>query len=97
MDALSSELQDFLIRLGRNPDTVSHKVEHYMRHILQLLQHDEEEILRQYYGLFGSGVKTLDDIAYERGVSAERMQTIITASLRRLAVTPEWQMVKQLV
>lgn len=96
MDSLSVELQDFLILLGRNPKAVSHKVEHYIKHILQLLPCDEEKILVQYYGLFGSDVKTLDYIAHEHGISAERLQTVIATSLRRLAVTPEWQMVKQL-
>ena len=47
MDALSQELQDFLIRLGRNPGCVSEKVEHYVRHIMHLVYADDEDMLQQ--------------------------------------------------
>ena len=41
MDALSQELQDFLIRLGKEPGCVSEKVEHYIKHIMHLVYADE--------------------------------------------------------
>lgn len=97
MDALSQELQDFLIRLGREPGCVSEKVEHYIRHIMHLVYADDEDMLQQYYGLFGNSVKPLDDIAGERRVNRETMLKIIEANLRKMAVSPEWQMVKQLI
>ena len=97
MDALSQELQDFLIRLGQNPGCVSEKVEHYVKHIMHLVYADDEDMLQQYYGLFGNDVKPLGDIARERRVSTDTMQRIIEADLRKMAVSPEWQMVKQLV
>ena len=62
MDALSQELQDFLIRLGKEPGCVSEKVEHYIKHIMHLVYADEEDMLQQYYGLFGNDVKPLEDI-----------------------------------
>ena len=97
MDALSQELQDFLIRLGREPGCVSEKVEHYIRHIMHLVYADDEDMLQQYYGLFGNSVKPLDDIAGERRVSRETMLKIIEANLRKMAFSPEWQMVKKLI
>lgn len=97
MDILSQELQDFLIRLGKEPDCVSEKVEHYIKHIMHLVYADEEDMLQQYYGLFGNDVKQLEDIAKERHVSNETMLKIIEANLRKMAVSPEWQMVKQLI
>lgn len=97
MDALSSELQTFLIRLGKEPGCVSEKTEHYIKHILHLLYSDEERILTEYYGLFGNSVSTLEDIACERNISTGQLNKIIETSLRKLAVSPEWQMVKQLV
>ena len=97
MDILSQELQDFLIRLGKEPDCVSEKVEHYIKHIMHLVYADEEDMLQQYYGLFGNDVKPLEDIAKERHVSNETMLKIIEANLRKMAVSPEWQMVKQLI
>lgn len=97
MDALSEELQDFLIRLGKEPQCVSEKVEHYIKHIMHLVYADDEDMLQQYYGLFGSDMMPLEDIARERHVSNETMLKIIEANLRKMAVSPEWQMVKQLI
>ena len=62
MDALSQELQDFLIRLGKEPGCVSEKVEHYIKHIMHLVYADEEDMLQQYYGLFGKDVKPLEEV-----------------------------------
>jgi len=95
MDALSSELQDFLIRLGKDPESVSHKMEHYTEHLLRLLHSDEEELLKEYYGLFGHDVRPLDFLASKRGISPDRLATIIEMCLRRIAVTPEWQMIRK--
>ena len=97
MDALSEELQDFLIRLGTEPQCVSEKVGHYIKHIMHLVYADDEDMLQQYYGLFGNDVMPLEDIARERHVSNETMLKIIEANLRKMAVSPEWQMVKQLI
>lgn len=95
MDALSSDMQEFLIRLGSKPDSVSHKMEHNIGHLLRLLPCDEEDILKQYYGLFGHDVLPLDHIAARRGMSPDETLGIIESCLRRLAVTPEWQMIRQ--
>lgn len=97
MDSLSQELQDFLIRLGQQPDCVSKKVEHYVKHIMHLVNANEEDMLQQYYGLFGNSVKPLDDIAKEHKVSNDTLLKIIEANLRKMAVSPEWQLVKQLI
>ena len=97
MDTLSQELQDFLIRLGKEPGCVSEKVEHYIKHIMHLVYADDEDMLKQYYGLFGNDVKPLEDIAKERRVSSGTMLKIIEANLRKMAVSPEWQMVKLLI
>ena len=97
MDALSEELQDFLIRLGKEPQCVSEKVEHYIKHIMHLVYADDEDMLQQYYGLFGNDVMPLEDIARERHVSNETMLKIIEANLRKMAVSKEWQMVKQII
>lgn len=97
MDSLSTELQDFLIRLGQHPETVSEKMEHYVKHLLRLLYPDEERILTDYYGLFGNSVRRAEDLADERGLSLSQLTAIITACLRKLAVTPEWQMIKAFI
>lgn len=97
MDSLSSELQTFLIRLGKEPDCVSERMEHYIKHLLYLLQTDEERILTEYYGLFGHNVKSLEDLASERQLSPAMLEQVIETCLRRIAITPEWQMIKQTI
>ena len=72
-------------------------MEHYIKHIMHLVYADDEDMLQQYYGLFGNDVMPLEDIARERHVSNETMLKIIEANLRKMAVSPEWQMVKQLI
>lgn len=96
-DSLSAELQSFLIRLGKEPSCVSEKVGHYVKHILHLLPPDDERLLIDYYGLFGNAVVAAEDLAHERHLSMPQFMEIIQHSLRRLAVTPEWQMIKQLI
>lgn len=97
MDSLSEELQNYLIRLGKGTDVVSERIEHYTKHLLHLLPNDTEEVFKQYYGLFDTEVVLLEDLAYHRHISKEMMLTVIEKGLRQLAVTPEWQMMKQLI
>lgn len=96
MDILSSELRDFLIRLGENPACASEKVEHYMKHILHLLSVDDEQVIVSCYGLFGNSKVPAETLAGERNIDVAELEHAIERNLRKLAVTPEWQMVKQL-
>lgn len=66
-----------------------------MQHLLQLLSLPEENILKLYYGLYGNSVRSLSDIAGMCGVTEEQMQQVIERCLRRIAVTPEWQSIKE--
>lgn len=95
MDKLSNELHDFLVVLGKNPQCVSEKVEHYMKHILHLLDVKDETLLVRYYGLFGNQKVAPEDLAHDFGISVEALQGVVELSLRKMAVTPEWQMIKQ--
>ena len=97
MNVLATELQSFLIRLGKEPDCVSHKVGHYIEHILHLLSADDEEALKSYFGLFGNAQLSIYDIAKKRGEAAEETMENIDRNLHRLAVTPEWQTIKQFI
>lgn len=97
MDTLSEELQNFLIRLGKEPNCVSEKVEHYIKHLIRLLPVNDEKAMKDYYGLFGCPVKPLCDVAHERKVSEDIMLKIMENNLRKIAVTPEWQMIKQII
>lgn len=97
MDVLSAELENFLIGLGKEPSCVSEKVEHYVKHILHLLSVPDEQAVIAYYGLFESQVHPLNYLAHQRGITPDEMNINIENCLRKLAVTPEWQMIKQLI
>lgn len=97
MDALSSELQSFLIHLGKEPNCVSENMEHYVKHLLHLLHTDDEQMLIKMYGLFGTPVSSLEYLAHERNFSHEQLRQTIETCLRKIAITPEWQMIKQLI
>ncbi|MBQ9260527.1 MAG: hypothetical protein IJ185_00255 [Prevotella sp.] len=51
--------------------------------------------MTHYYGLFGSVRKSLQEIAAELELSQEDAMERIDQCVRKLAVTPEWQMMKQ--
>ncbi len=95
MDALSASLNTFLVRLGMNPETVPHETVHYMEHLLRLLDAADEQALTDYYGLFGAKRRSLGEIAQSRSLSPEDMMALIDNCVRRLAVTPEWQVIRE--
>ena len=94
MDNLSRQLQSLLVSMGYMPDSVPHEVAHGIEHLLHLLKMEDEEALTRYYGLFGEQRLSLDEIARQRGLCPEDMMASIDASIRRIAVTPEWEMIK---
>ena len=96
MDALIRSLHSFLVRIGLNPMSISPQTEHYLEHLLFLLPPEDEEAVTHYYGLFGCERESLQDIAKELGVSQEDAMARIDQCIRRLAVTPEWQMIRQI-
>jgi DNA-directed RNA polymerase sigma subunit (sigma70/sigma32) len=96
-DNLTKELHSYLVRVGINPTSVTPQMEHYLEHLLYLLPPEEEEAVTHYYGLFGSERKSLQEIAKELGMSQEDAMARIDQCVRKLAVTPEWQMLKQTI
>jgi DNA-directed RNA polymerase specialized sigma24 family protein len=95
MDALTRSLHSFLVRIGLNPMSISPQTEHYLEHLLYLLPPEDEEAVIHYYGLFGCERESLQDIAKELGLSQEDAMARIDQCIRKLAVTPEWQMIRQ--
>ena len=96
MDALTRSLHSFLVRIGMNSEGISPQTEHYIEHLLFLLPPEEEEAVTHYYGLFGCARQSLMEIAKELKLSQEDAMAKIDQCVRRLAVTPEWQMIKQI-
>ncbi len=96
MDALTRSLHSFLVRVGLNPTTISSQTEHYLEHLLFLLPPEDEEAITHYYGLFGCERESLQEIAKELDLSQEDAMAHIDQCIRKLAVTPEWQMIRQI-
>ena len=97
MDSLTRSLHSFLVRVGLNPTSLSPQMEHYLEHLLYLLPPEEEEAVTHYYGLFGAQRLSLQEIAHELESSQEDAMERIDQCVRKLAVTPEWQMLNQIL
>ena len=97
MDSLTRSLHSFLVRVGLNPTSLSPQMEHYLEHLLYLLPPEEEEAVMHYYGLFGAQRLSLQEIAKELESSQEDAMERIDQCVRKLAVTPEWQMLNQIL
>ena len=97
MDSLTRSLHSFLVRVGLNPTSLSPQMEHYLEHLLYLLPPGEEEAVTHYYGLCGAQRLSLQEIAKELESSQEDAMERIDQCVRKLAVTPEWQMLNQIL
>ena len=97
MDALTRSLHSFLVHVGMSPAGINPQMKHYLEHLLFLLPPEEEEAVTHYYGLFGCERKSLQEIARELGSSQEEAMERIDNCIRKLAVTPEWQMLHKTI
>ena len=97
MDHLTRQLHTFLVRVGLNPTAVNPHLEHYLEHLLYLLPPEEEEAVTHYYGLFGSPRLSLKEIAADLESSQEDVVERMEQCVSKLAVTSEWQMMKQIL
>ena len=96
-DNLSRELHSYLVYVGMNPTSINPQMEHYLEHLLYLLPPEEEEAVTHYYGLCGCERRSLQEIAMGLEMSQEDAMARIDQYIRKLAVTPEWQMLKQTI
>lgn len=97
MDAYSEELDAYLRRLSQDEHCVSHRMEHYTEHLLHLLNPRDEELLYDCYGLFGHHRKPVDLLALENKTTPDIIRKVIETLLRRLAMSPEWQMMRTII
>ena len=93
MDILSQSLHSFLVKMAYEGAT--HEQEHQMEHLLALLPPADEQTVVSYYGLFDEPRLSLAEIAARRGEQPYETLAAIDRLLRRLAVSPEWQMMRQ--
>ncbi|MBQ8047662.1 MAG: hypothetical protein IJ196_07040 [Prevotella sp.] len=97
MDLLTKELQNYLLRMRYEPGNVSGRMEHYMEHLMHLLPATDKEDLLHYFGIMGHEQWSLQQIARLRDLTSEDMLARIDRNLRKLAVTPEWQLLAKAV
>lgn len=94
MDQLSKELEDYLIRLHKEPNGIGDKMVTYTERLLNLLNVKDAELLEQYYGILGFNAYPIEELAHRNGTTPDVIIKGIEVCLRKLAVTPEWQMMK---
>lgn len=97
MDVLSQELEHYLIAYGKNEKLVSKKMKNYTEHLLHLQNYKDEMFMADVYGLYGHTRKSIDQLAFENHTSPENIASAIEFLLRRLSVTPEWQMMRSVI
>ncbi|UKK47664.1 histidinol dehydrogenase [Prevotella sp. E9-3] len=93
MDELSKTLHSYLVKMAY--EGAPHEQEHKMEHLLALLFPEDEQALISYYGIFGEPRLSLDEIAEKRKETPEQTMEAIDKCIRKLAVTPEWQMINE--
>ncbi len=91
MDPISQSLHSFLVTMAYEGAT--HEQEHQMEHLLALLDPKDEQLIVSYYGLFDEPRLSLEEIAEKRNEKPEQTMAVIDMTVRKLAVTPEWQQV----
>ena len=91
MDSITAPLHSYLVALGYEGAT--HEQEHQMEHLLALLLPEDEQAVVSYYGLFDEPRLSLEEIARSRGETPEVTMAAIDRSIRKLAITPEWQQI----
>ncbi len=94
MDNLSKELEDFLIRLGKDENGVGERLAGYTHQLLNLLYSSDAKIVEERYGLFGEQPHTPDELATRYHTTPDAINKGIAMCLRKIAVTPEWQTMK---
>ena len=95
MDAFSQSLHSYLVTLAYDGST--HEQEHQMEHLLALLYPEDEQMIVSYYGLFDEPRLSLDEIARKRGESPEQTMAAIDSCIRKIAITPEWQELRDII
>ncbi len=95
MDAYAKQVHNYLKLMKESVLLVSEQNKANMDILITMLGALDKEIICDCYGLFGTPQKLLADIAEEHQVKPEVITEIIAKDLRKIAITPEWQMMQQ--
>ncbi len=92
MDKFSVHLSNFLRLAHSSALLVSDGDKANLDVLLTMLGPVDKEIMESYFGLFGTPVMQPALIAEKYGVTASAIEEIVAKDIRRLSITPEWQM-----
>lgn len=95
MDAYAKQVHNYLKLMKESVLLVSEQSKANMDILITMLGALDKEIICDCYGLFGTPQKPLADIAEKHQVKPEVITEIIAKDLRKIAITPEWQMMQQ--
>ena len=96
MDKLTRELHSFLLALHANPNVVTQQLEHFLKHLVSIIDENQAESILHYYGVLNHSQMSLSEIAHDRHMDEDCLLEEIDNNLRRLAITPEWQELRNL-
>lgn len=60
--------------------------------LLSMLGEPDKEIISRKYGIFGKTRIPPEDLARRYGIDAGAIEEIVEKDLRKIAITPEWQL-----
>lgn len=92
MDALSNRLATFLRLMCSSALLITDGDRANMDVLLTMLGALDKDIVESYFGLGNEEPQSVEQLAARHHVSVEQMQHIIDMDLRRIAISPEWQM-----
>lgn len=95
MDAYTEQVHNYLKLMKESVLLVSEGDRANTDILITMLGALDKEIICEFYGLFGMPQKTLAHIAGKHHVRPEVIAEIVEKDLRKIAITPEWQMMKQ--
>ncbi|MGI6243189.1 MAG: RNA polymerase subunit sigma [Prevotella sp.] len=95
MDAFAKQIHNYLKLMKESVLLVSERDKANIDILITMLGELDKEIICERYGLFGVPQKTLADIAEKHHVKPEVIAEIVEKDLRKIAITPEWQMMIQ--
>ncbi|MBM6992013.1 MAG: RNA polymerase subunit sigma [Prevotella sp.] len=95
MNSLSHQIHAYLELMRDSTLLVSDRDKANMEILITMLGPVDKDIISTRYGLFGAEMKPLDAIARQHRVTPQTIEEILEKDFRKLAITPEWQMMVQ--
>ena len=92
MDKISQPLHNYLKLAHQSALLVSQADKANLNVLLTMLGTLDKDIIDAYYGLFATPQVPITQLAAKYKVTAETIQEIVDRDVRKLSITPEWQM-----